>query len=181
MVGTALLFALGTNFYGYFYPQYIAALTCVFVLFSVVGLERLSGAARHSVWLLCGAWFVFWISLYADGDSDLLSIARYQSWYYINRGDPQEREAIENQLLSNPGGQLVFVRYAPSHRFAEWIHNAADIDSSRIVWANDLGAEENAELLRYYANRKAWLLGPDARPPSLTPYAVEASPFVTVH
>jgi hypothetical protein len=181
MVGTALLFALGTNFYGYFYPQYIAALTCVFVLFSVVGLERLSGAARHSVWLLCGAWFVFWFSLYAGGDSDLLSIARYESWYYINRGDPQGREAIENQLLRNPGGQLVFVRYAPSHRFAEWIHNAADIDSSRIVWANDLGAEENAELLRYYAKRKAWLLEPDARPPSLTPYAVEASPFVTVH
>jgi hypothetical protein len=180
-VGTTLLFALGTNFYGYFYPQYIAALTCLFILFSVVGLERLSGAARLSVWLLCGAWFVFWFGLYASGDSDLLSMARYQNWYYINRGDPQRREAIENQLMRNPGDQLVFVRYAPSHRFEEWIHNAADIDSSRIVWANDLGADENAELLRYYANRKAWLLEPDAHPPALTPYAVESSPFMTVH
>jgi hypothetical protein len=179
--GTIVLFVLGTNFYGYFYPQYIAALTCLFVLFSVVGLERLSGAARLSVWLLCGAWFVFWFGLYASGDSDLLSIARYQSWYYVNRGDPQGREAIENQLMRNPGKQLVFVRYAPSHRFEEWIHNAADIDSSRIVWANDLGPEENAELLRYYASRKAWLLEPDAHPPALTPYAVESSPFMTVH
>jgi hypothetical protein len=179
--GTVLLFALGTNFYGYFYPQYIAALTCLFVLFSVVGLARLSGAARLAVWLLSAACFVFWFSLYASGDSDLRSITRYQSWYYINRGDPQGRDAIENQLLRNPGDQLVFVRYAPSHRFEEWIHNAADIDSSRIVWANDLGAEENAELVRYYANRKAWLLEPDTHPPALTPYAVESSPFITVH
>jgi hypothetical protein len=73
------------------------------------------------------------------------------------------------------------VRYAPSHRFEEWIHNAANIDSARIVWANDLGAEENAAALRYYLNRKAWLLEPDAHPPALTPYAAEASPFITVH
>jgi hypothetical protein len=180
-LGTMLLFALGTNFYGYFYPQYIAALTCLCVLVSVVGLERMARAARQCVWLLCGAWFVFWFGLYAAGDSDLLAIARYQSWYYINRGDPQGRAAVEEQLLRVPGDQLVFVRYAPSHQFEEWIHNAADIDSARIVWANDLGADENASALRYYANRKAWLLEPDAHPPALTPYASEASPFTTVH
>ncbi len=177
---TVALFALGTNFYGYFYPQYAAALTCLLVLFSVAGLERLAGAARLYVWLLCGAWFVFWFGLYAAGDTDSLAIARYQSWYYINRGDPQGRQSVETQLTRTPGNQLVFVRYAPSHRFEEWIHNAADIDASRIVWANDLGPAANESLLRYYPKRKAWLLEPDARPPALTPYAVESNPFVTV-
>ena len=177
---TVLLFALGTNFYGYFYPQYVAALTCLFVLFSVVGLERLAHTARLYVWLLCGAWFVFWFGLYAVGDADLLSIARYQSWYYLNRGDPQGRQSVENQLTQFPGGQLVFVRYAPTHRFEEWIHNAADIDASQIVWANDLGPEENQSLIRYYPNRKAWLLEPDAHPPALTPYPAESNPFLTV-
>jgi hypothetical protein len=179
-LATTLLFALGTNFYPYFYPQYIAAVTCLFVLFSIVGLQRLAATARLYVWLLCGAGFVFWFGLYAGGDADLLSITRYQSWYYINGGDPQGRAAIDDQLAHAPGEQLVFVRYSPSHRFAEWIHNAADIDSARTVWANDLGAQENAKLLRYYANRKAWLLEPDARPPALTPYSAESSPFVTV-
>jgi len=178
---TVLLFALGTNFYGYFYPQYIAALTCLFVLFSVVGLERMARRARLYAWLLCGAWFVFWFGLHAVGDSDLLSLARYQSWYYINRGDPQGRASVENRLTRSPGRQLVFVRYAPSHRFEEWIHNGADIDSSRIVWANDLGADENATLLGYYANRKTWRLEPDAHPPALAPYAVESNPFMPVH
>ncbi len=180
-LATTLLFALGTNLYGYFYPQYVAALTCLFVLFSVVGLARLARTARLYVWVLCGAWFFFWFGLYAAGNTDSLAIARYQTWYYINRGDPQGRAAIEEQLAVAPGQQLVFVRYAPSHRFAEWIHNEADIDRARIVWANDLGAEENAALLRYYPNRKAWLLEPDAHPPALTPYAQEGNPFATVH
>jgi hypothetical protein len=179
--GTALLFALGTNFYPYFYPQYVAAVACLCVLFSVLGLQRLPERSRLYAWLLCGTWFVFWFALYAGGDEDLLSITRYQSWNYINRGDPQGRRAVAEELARAPGQQLVFVRYAPSHRFAEWIHNAADIDSARIVWANDLGAEENMALLRYYAKRKAWLLEPDAHPPALTPYRAEASPFVPVH
>src|SRR5579863_1100716 len=39
---TLLLFVLGANFYPYFYPHYVAAVTCLFVLVSVAGLERLS-------------------------------------------------------------------------------------------------------------------------------------------
>ena len=37
---TILIFSLGTNFYPYFYPHYIAALTCLFVLISVTGLRK---------------------------------------------------------------------------------------------------------------------------------------------
>src|SRR5260370_6473046 len=37
-----LIFALGANLYPYFYPHYIAAVTCLCVLVSVAGLERLS-------------------------------------------------------------------------------------------------------------------------------------------
>ena len=48
--------------------------------------------------------------------------------------------------------------------------NAADVDRARIVWARDLGPDENQKLLRYYPDRTAWLLEPDAHPPRLTPY-----------
>ncbi len=179
--GTVLLFALGTNFYPYFFSQYVAALTCLFVLISVLGLQRLGEAARISVLTLCGASFIFWYGLSLSGNENLLPLTAYQSWNYINRGDPQGRSAIQSQLEKAAGRQLVFVRYSSFHRFQEWIHNDADIDSARIIWANDLGTEENEKLLGYYANRKTWLVEPDAHPPALTEYPRDSGQFLTVH
>ena len=39
---TLAVMALGTNFYPYFYPHYVAAGTCLLVLVTVVALEHLS-------------------------------------------------------------------------------------------------------------------------------------------
>ncbi|MGP0071590.1 MAG: hypothetical protein ACLPWF_06610 [Bryobacteraceae bacterium] len=171
---TILLFSLGTNFYPYFYSHYIAALTCLFVLVSVIGLEQLSkwsDLAARILLSLCAAHFLFWYGLHASRDTDLDSaMSEFETWDAINHGDPQGRIAIRRQLDAAPGQQLVFVRYWPQHRFEEWVHNAADIDRARMVWARDLGTEENQKLLRYYPNRAAWLLEPDARPPRLQPY-----------
>jgi hypothetical protein len=68
----------------------------------------------------------------------------------------------------------VFVRYARTHRFHEWIHNDAAIDQARVVRAADLGPEENQKLRRYYPDRSVWLLLPDVWPPLLTPYTEES-------
>ena len=67
------------------------------------------------------------------------------------------------------GEQLVFVHYASSHKFHEWIHNDADIDSARVVWALDLGPDENHKLIAYYPRRHVWIVNPDAQPPTLMP------------
>jgi len=61
----------------------------------------------------------------------------------------------------------VFVHYAPQHKFHEWIHNEADIDAARVVWALDLGEEENNKLMAYYPDRHVWMVEPDAQPPRL--------------
>ncbi len=171
---TILLFSLGTNFYPYFYSHYIAALTCLFVLIAVIGLERLSQwneFAAQIVLVLCFAHFLFWYGIHASRNADLdAALSPYETGDNINHGDPRGRIAITRRLDAAPGRQLVFVRYSPVHQFEEWVHNAADIDSARIVWARDLGAEENQTLLRYYSDRNAWLLEPDARPPRLEPY-----------
>jgi hypothetical protein len=179
--GTVLLFALGTSFYPYFFPHYVAAIACLFLLLCVAGLERLSREAQTYIVVLCGASFAFWFGLYLVADDDLLAVTAYQSWYYIDRGDPQGRAAVQDKLDHSPGRQLVFVRYSPAHRFEEWIHNAADIDGARTVWANDLGTEENQQLLRYYPDRTAWLLEPDVRPPALMRYPRASGTFETVH
>jgi hypothetical protein len=179
VAGTLAVFSLGTNFYPYFYPHYIAALTCLFVLISVVALERLSRwrPAALIILCLCGAQFLFWYSLHAFApDPVLYGLGQYESWDFINHGDPDRRAAIQRQLEQSPGKQLVFVRYSPQHAFHEWIHNDADIDRSAIVWAADLGQDVNEILRHYYPDRTAWLMEPDQHPPSLTPYAAPPPP-----
>ncbi len=165
------LFALGTNFYPYFYPHYIAALASLFLLLSVSALEKL---AIREVVMLCAAHAVFWYGLHLAGPEELrVALMRYENWDFIDYGDPEGRIAVNRQLDKLPGKQLVFVRYWPTHGFHEWIHNAADIDSAKVVWAADLGEEKDAALRNYYPSREAWLLEPDARPPRLTRYRPE--------
>ena len=173
---TLLLFALGSNFYPYFFPHYVAAAACLVVLAAVAGLERLgrfNNLAARWIVILCGAHFLFWYGLHALGDERILSaMSQYSAWDVIGHGDPEHRIAIDTQLAQAPGKQLVFVRYWARHGYHEWIHNAADIDGARVVLALDRGPEENETLERYYPGRAVWLLEPDALPPRLPPYHV---------
>jgi hypothetical protein len=148
------------------------------VLIAMTGLERLSRlklrgflvgqfAARLLVFL-CAAHFLFWYGIHLFGsDNMLLAMGRYETWDLINYGDSEGRIAINQRLAGAPGKQLVFVRYGPQHVFREWVHNAADIDGAPIVWALDLGADEDQQLERYYPGRAVWVVEPDARPPRL--------------
>lgn len=172
MIATVVLFALGTNFYPYFYPQYVAAESCLFILIALRGLERISRwkpQMSRLLVLFCGAQFIFWYGLHSFTGENLWDAFHYEPWDFINYGDPEGRIAVNDKLAGAPGKQLVFVRYWPGHGFHEWVHNAADIDASRVVWALDLGAAENQKLLSYFPKRNAWLLQPDAQPPRLTP------------
>jgi len=171
VAATLCLFAIADNFYPYFYPHYIAALACLFILAAVAALERLSAwsplAARLLV-LLCAAHFIFWYGIHSMRDDNVrLAMAKYETWDYLNQGDPEGRIAIDGQLTQVPGKQLVFVRYSPQHGFHEWVHNGASIDAQRVVWALDLGAEEDHKLMQYYSDRSVWVLEADAKPPRL--------------
>jgi hypothetical protein len=96
---------------------------------------------------------------------------RYETWDSINHTNPERRILVNQQLAEIPGQVLVFVRYSPRHIFQdEWVYNEASIDTSRIIWARDLGPQENDKLRALYPGREVVLLEPDARPPRLTPY-----------
>ena len=83
----------------------------------------------------------------------------------------KDRVKIVERLDAIPGPHLVIVRYGPDHNVdRDWIYNAPDIDQSRIVWARDMGREQNEELLRYFHNRHTWLMSGDDSPPQLAPY-----------
>jgi hypothetical protein len=55
--------------------------------------------------------------------------------------------------------------------FLQWIYNAADIDASQVVWARDLGPEQDRALVRYFHDRRAWLVDPNPQPARLTPFS----------
>jgi hypothetical protein len=71
----------------------------------------------------------------------------------------QQRARLLTRLQSDQGRHLVLVKYGPSHSYnAEWVHNEADIDGSKVVWARDMGDKENCKLAEYYKDRLLWSL-----------------------
>jgi hypothetical protein len=93
------------------------------------------------------------------------------NWFGPERYGTQ-RAQIQKQLERMPGKQLAIVRYQPGREasLGEWVFNSADIDDSKVIWAQEMGAEDDSELLRYYKDRTAWLIEPDTEPVRITPY-----------
>jgi hypothetical protein len=82
------------------------------------------------------------------------------------------RDKIERKLLDQNGGRhLIVVRYTGTQNpHEEWVYNRADIDRSDVVWAHDMGVEEDRKLIDYFKDRTVWLFLPDVDPESLAPY-----------
>jgi hypothetical protein len=97
-----------------------------------------------------------------------------ETWYFSYSGFTGRRDLM-NRLTASGGKHLIFVRYGERHDpFREWIWNDADIDASPVVWAREMDPEADAELLKYFHGRKAWLLEPDESPLRLMPYPSNA-------
>jgi len=101
-------------------------------------------------------------------------------------GDGKARAGIVRRLESMGGRHLVIVRYRMNHDPGdEWVYNGADIDGARVVWAREMDPASNRELVRYFADRRVWLVEPDAVPVRITSYDVALPPdppfrFVTL-
>jgi len=89
-----------------------------------------------------------------------------------------DRARIVDQLEATPGKHLVLVRYSQTHHYihTEWVYNAADIDSSKIVWAREIPGVDHRPLLDYFKGRTLWVIEPDAVPPRLIPYSPGPQP-----
>lgn len=86
-----------------------------------------------------------------------------------------QKPALVERLERMGGGHVVFVSYGPNHRpyeEAEWVYNRAEIDEAPVVWARDMGPEQNERLRSYYGSRTAWSLHIDGadRPIAFRPY-----------
>jgi len=179
---TLALFALGTNLFPYLLVHYLAGVAGLFVLVSVLGIQKISGLRVRGaavgldiaqvLIVLSLAEFFGWYCLHLFERPELYSVLQYETWDAINHeNQPKRRTAVKEQLAEVAGKLLIFVRYSPRHIYQdEWVWNEADIDAARIVYARDLGADANKTLLQYYPNRKVLLLEPDGVEPALRNY-----------
>jgi len=173
---TLAVFALGTNLFPYLLDHYLAAVTCLFILVSIIGLQQLNRIQigrqiTQVLVVLCLAEFCGWYALHLFETPELYPILQFETWDSINHQNPQRRIAVAHELAGISGPLLVFVRYSARHVYQnEWVWNQADIDDSRIVFARDLGPEENQKLIQYYPNRRVLALDPDVDIPQLADY-----------
>ena len=168
------LLSLGAVFLGSFlqivyYQHYAAPATAALLLLLVQSFRHL----RHSRLptaiggrALCRAAMLIAVSA-AQG-------ARLYRQETIGQTKPVNacRGKIERKLLDQNGGRhVIVVRYTGTQNpHEEWVYNRADIDASDVVWAHDMGVEENRKLIDYFKDRTAWLFLPDVDPESLAPY-----------
>src|SRR5579875_570979 len=180
----------------YFYPQYAAPATCLFFALPLMGMCRLcnwryQGKPRGLFIVRSAPVVTLAVFLLRVGASPLhlRPTLNYTPWGPFNyRSLGIGRRPIVARLQEQPGTQIVLVRCAPRlfdtdlHKeriwppwgIWEWVYNSADIDSQKVIWAHDMGPEKNEELIRYYKDRRAWLLFADDDPPRRVPYSEAA-------
>ncbi len=72
---------------------------------------------------------------------------------------PQWRARMQSDLEGQVQPCVVFVEYGPGHSVHdEWVYNGADLASTRVLWARDLGPESNALVMQHYPGRRAYHL-----------------------
>jgi hypothetical protein len=145
-------------------PHYLAPMCGAWVILAAAGMEA-CGERRRGGRVVVVVVLGLALGGCVAGVIDAARTARHTPWGIATR--PLLIANLERQ----EGRHLVIVRYTPKHRIHdEWVYNRADIDASDIVWAQDMGTDQNRELLDYYRGRKIWLLQPDIDPLAITPY-----------
>jgi hypothetical protein len=159
----------GTAVVSFFIPHYTATITAVFMAIVVQGMRHLRA------WRPEGK-SIGKALVRATLATSVLLVGLH-AWIAGTRGGGSipamglERARVLRQLEASSQKQLVLVRYRSDHDpLQEWVYNDADIDASKVVWARDMGAEKNQELLRYYDGRQAWMLEADEKLPKLKSY-----------
>jgi hypothetical protein len=79
------------------------------------------------------------------------------------------RQQQLERLQDMPGKHLVLVRYGTRHNpHREWVHNGADLENAKVVWAREL-PDTTEQMLEHFSDRTHWLVTPDRWPPTVRP------------
>jgi len=170
---TFLLSALGLFAVVWSLPHYSAPLACVLYALLLQCLRHLRtirfAGRRAGVGL---SRLIILLLLFTVGSGLYQRIADPYAWDWNGNMGNWRRAAVSAKLQHLPGKQLALVRYGKDHNIhEEWVYNAADIDASKVVWARDMGPEQNRKLLDYFRGRQVWLIQPEDDPEGVTPFA----------
>jgi hypothetical protein len=83
------------------------------------------------------------------------------------------RAQVLKQLKQKDGKHLVIVSYGPRHSLHdEWVHNEADIDGAKVIFARAMNSTKDCQLAEYFKFHRKWVLEVDADEtmPKLNPY-----------
>ncbi len=154
-------------------PHYIAPVTCILFGVIVQGMRRLR---LITIWKRpVGAALSLAIVLLLGIDVARFASTGYEDPMGWGGGGLWERVQIQRQLNATPGKHLVIVSYSDTHSVhEEWVYNGADIDGSKIVWARDMGPDENAKLVEYFKDRTAWVAEEGPERAQLSPYSADS-------
>jgi hypothetical protein len=180
LVGAGAIYAAGLSVNAWLFPHYLAPFACA--LYAILlqamrhlrvwrpGRRPLGLAVVRMIPVVC----LTLVGLRLCSGPLNLSIPRWPTMWYGTEPLGLPRACVLAELESYPGPQLAIVRYAPDHApFDDWVYNAADIDKSKVVWAREAEAGNSQDLLRYFRDRKVWLVEPDYRPPKISLYSPE--------
>jgi len=166
--------AIATGLSSFYLPHYIGpALPPLLLLFAIGAgvLHRRSvgrwPAGRYATGILLATLVVLGARRLVAHNMDERELDNDRHW-------SRRHEALERHLRTLPGSHLVFVHYGASYQSQdEWVQNAADRTSTRVLWAHDLGDSANARLRELEPGRTAWRLVVEANrvaQPMLAPY-----------
>ena len=163
LAGAVVAFAVLAEQSGY--PHYWSPIAPVILLFIVQGLRHLAqcrlGSVPFGPALVRAVVPVFCVMLAARAATMSPRTPpgptpNFLSWC-CTEVRMKDREPLVRRLQAIPGNHLVIVTYdLKSYDTFEWVYNEPDIDHARIVFARDMGPEENRKLIRYYPDRRAW-------------------------
>jgi hypothetical protein len=137
------------------YPRKLAPVTCLLILLAVQALRHLRVRLWHGRPIgRCLAGLLVTILLVSVAIS-FLPIFRADSWVVSLK-----RAQIEGQLQKDGDRHLILVGNNHYYYYPhfDWVHNRADIDTAKVIWARDLGPTENQKLIDYFNERKIWRL-----------------------
>jgi hypothetical protein len=182
LVGAACVFAFGLALNAWLFPHYLAPFVGGLYVILLQAMRHLRAWRRagqprglaivRAIPVLCVVLALTRLFAAPLG----ISIHRWPTMWYGTEPLGLPRAAIAAKLESYPGKQLAIVRYSPGHSvFDDWVYNAANIDGAHVVWAREMDPASDAKLLRYFSDRRVWLVQPDLHPPRISPYGAAAS------
>ena len=164
VVFAALSLALALALCIYTMPHYAAPATVAIYIFAAEGLRHL-WQQRHPGERA----FVLAVCLTVV----VSSLARQTGSTAINSvfAFPDTRRLVMHQLEGKPGKHMVLVSYDLERHYPgfEIVHNGADFNSEKILWARSKGVDHDRELCQAYLDRTFWSMQTDDVNLSLKP------------